>query len=351
MALRFNGTEVENVYFNGTKVERAFFNNTLVYESTIYIDKPTVTGSYIFANAIYEPEISGYDKNQLTIGGITSARNAGTYTVTFTPKKGFAWKDGTTSTVSYTWEIAKRTIAIPSLSATSFTWVEGTTHAVTVNNLDSTYVNQSGTASQTDSSSNIGTNNTVTWSLKFASDTVWTDGTNANKTASWSAKWVDGTSHYKNDFYNRGWNSGMLGFDKYTNAPNGIDWGSASKPYITKINQMGGNLRDGYSAIYVKSSAYLYTVRWDFEFADGAAHSVSAKALYINDIGTGSVMSRNYGNSESMVTAASGTVYGNTKGDPDYWPSSDSAAYPCFKSSSVSSTQQIECHITRIYHT
>ncbi len=347
MALQFNGTEVENVYFNGTKVERVFFNNTLVYESTIYIDKPTVTGSYIFANAVYEPEIVGYDENQLTVGGITSARNAGTYTVTFTPKKGFAWKDGTTLTVSYTWDIAKRSIVIPALSETSFSWVEGTSHAVTVNNLDSTYVNQSGTASQTDSSSNIGTNNTVTWSLKFASDTVWSDDTTANKSASWSTKWVNGTSHYKNDIYNSGWHDGtVIGVSISESAgrsPGTLDLGGSSQPYICHKRAKYG---DALEYIYVKDTKYLTNLRWVFKWSDNTAREVTAAIVTLSS-STKYATSYNYKestgkNTTAKVTAASGTVYGVTP------IQSDSSSIPALTTTNF---VLAAFYITRIYHT
>ena len=43
----------------------------------------------------------------MTIGGTTSATNAGTYTVTFTPKGNYKWSDGTTTAKSVTWKIGK----------------------------------------------------------------------------------------------------------------------------------------------------------------------------------------------------------------------------------------------------
>lgn len=238
MALKFNSTEVENVYFDATKVDRVFHNGTLVYESTIYVDKPTVSGSFTYDKGTKTATITGYDSAAMTISGAQSAIEAGTYHVYFTLNKGYAWTDGTTNKLDLTWSIAKRAITIPSLSATSFTWVEGTSHSVTVKNVDTNYVSQSGTTSQTDSSSNIGTKNTVTWSLKNTSSTYWTDSTTANKTATWSASWVDGTSHYTNDLYNRGWNSGKLTRGAIGSDPiyyTTVDWGSASKPYITAV--------------------------------------------------------------------------------------------------------------------
>ena len=240
MALYVNNKEIENVYFKGTKIERVFANGKMVYEATIYVDKPTVTGAYTYNTVAQAPTISGYDEAAMTISGTQSATEAGTYHVYFTLNKGYAWKDGTTNVLDFAWTIAKRSIAIPTLSTASFTWVEGNTHAVTVSGLDTTYASQSGTLSQTDSSSNIGKANTVTWALKNTASCAWSDGTTGNKTASWKATWVNGTSHYKTDLYNSGWNSGLLTAGSNNHATATVNWGSASQPYITAYGSMSG---------------------------------------------------------------------------------------------------------------
>lgn len=240
MALKFNNTEVENVYFNGTKVDRVFFNNTLVYESTICVDKPTVSGAFTYDKGTKQPTITGYDSAAMTINGAQSAVEAGTYHIYFTLNKGYAWKDGTTSKLDLTWSIAKRAITIPSLSATSFTWVEGNSHSVTVTNLDTNYVTQSGTLSQTDSSSNIGAKYTVTWSLKNTNSTYWVGGSTAAQSATWGVYWVNGTSHYSNDLYNCGWNSGLLTAGSGSSATATVNWGDASQPYIKAVGSTSG---------------------------------------------------------------------------------------------------------------
>ena len=352
MAIFVNNVEADNVYFGEKQLDHVYVNEVMVYESTVYIDKPTVTGAYTFNNATQAAVISNYDSSQVTLEGTTSAKSAGTYAVKFTPKKGYAWKDGTTSTVSYTWTIAKRSITIPSLSATSFTWVEGTTHSVVVKNLDTSYVSQSGTLSQTDASSNLDKSNTVTWTLKYPSDTKWTDNTSANKTASWSSKWVNGTSHYKNDLYNRGWNSGLLGFMKYKTTDTDIDWGGASKPYITKKNVVSTS--DHLSIIYYNNTNYLLKTKWEYEFVGDTAYcKAKAVATYIDELGkTGSSSKREYGNSEAASEEVRGTVYGNKTGDSTYWPTDLTKLCPAFNVPTAGQTAHptLECHITRVYH-
>ncbi len=53
----------------------------------------------------------GYDTEKMEMAGETSAQNAGTYTVTFTPKMGYTWADGMSDARSATWSIAKYDLA------------------------------------------------------------------------------------------------------------------------------------------------------------------------------------------------------------------------------------------------
>lgn len=184
MPLRVNGVEIEHVIFKAPginqEIDQLYANSTLVFESTIYVAKPTISGSYTFDNAAKSPTITGYDSAAMTKSGTESATAAGTYTVTFTLKKGYAWTDGTTAAVSLNWTIAKRSITIPSISNTSKTF-NTAAQSPTISNVTSGYVTQSGTSSAT----NAG-NYTVTWALKYPASTQWTDKTTANKTGSWS---------------------------------------------------------------------------------------------------------------------------------------------------------------------
>ena len=286
MPLIVNGVEVEHVIFKAPginqEVDEVYANSTLVFVSTIFVAKPTISGSFTFDNSAKSPTITGYDAAAMTKTGTESATAAGSYTITFTPNAGYAWTDGTTSAVSLTWSIAKRKITIPSISnttktynasaqsptianvdssyvtqsgtasatnagsysvtwalkysasttwtdnttanktgdwsigkmsitipilsgTTSFAFIEGTTRTVSVSNVNSTYVTQSGTTSASAQNTY-----TVTWALKNTSNTQWTDKTTANKSANWSITWVNGTSHYTADLYNKGWGSSNL---------------------------------------------------------------------------------------------------------------------------------------------
>lgn len=283
MSLFYHGTEVKKVVYHGTDLDYVYYHGTKVFESTIYVPKPSLSGSFMFDNTVKAPQIVGFNSAAMVQSGTASATAAGTYTVTWTLKAGYAWTDGTTAAYSQTWSIAKRAVAVPTLKNTTFTWAYGKTFAPTVNGMASAYVTQGGTASSTNAgsysvtwslkypasttwadgttanksaswkvnkltltipsmsgstnfafvegvnrlasvanynstyetqsgtltASAIGTY-TVSWVLKYSANTQWSDGTTSTKSATWKIAWVDGTSHYANDLFNRGWNAGAF---------------------------------------------------------------------------------------------------------------------------------------------
>lgn len=97
----------------------------LTAEPSTPIDVPTVSGTLTYTGEAQSPTWSGYDEEEMTIGGETSGTNAGTYTATFTPKAGYKWSDGTNTAKSVRWSIGKATPTL-TLSPTSLSLV-GTT--------------------------------------------------------------------------------------------------------------------------------------------------------------------------------------------------------------------------------
>lgn len=146
-----------------------------------FVAKPTVTGAYTFDNASKSAVINGYDAKAMTISGTQTATSAGTYSLTFTLNKGYMWSDKTKDPVTRSWSITKRSITIPALTNGSHTWAVNRTFAPTISGVNTTYVSQSGTTSSVNAGSW-----TITWTLRFPNDTVWTDNTSGNKTATWS---------------------------------------------------------------------------------------------------------------------------------------------------------------------
>ena len=68
---------------------------------------PAQSGTLTYTGSAQSPQWSNYDSNKLTIGGTSTATNAGSYAATFTPKANYQWSDGSTSAKSATWAIGK----------------------------------------------------------------------------------------------------------------------------------------------------------------------------------------------------------------------------------------------------
>lgn len=61
--------------------------------TALFIEMPTISGDLTYNGETQSPKLNGYDENTMVLGGTTSAVNAGTYTLTVTPKANYQWKD------------------------------------------------------------------------------------------------------------------------------------------------------------------------------------------------------------------------------------------------------------------
>lgn len=68
---------------------------------------PAQSGTLTYTGSAQSPQWTNYDSNKLTIGGTSTATNAGSYAATFTPKANYQWSDGSTSAKSVAWAIGK----------------------------------------------------------------------------------------------------------------------------------------------------------------------------------------------------------------------------------------------------
>ena len=68
---------------------------------------PSQSGTLTYTGSAQSPSWSNYDSAQLTIGGVTSGTNAGSYNATFTPTANYRWSDGSTTAKTVTWTIGK----------------------------------------------------------------------------------------------------------------------------------------------------------------------------------------------------------------------------------------------------
>jgi len=134
---------------------------------------PSQSGSLTYTGKTLTPNWANYDSSQLSIGGTTSATNAGTYTATFTPKDGFTWADGSVTAKSVNWTIGKAAGSV-TLSKTSISLSVGESTTISVSRLGDGAISVQGTISSSGkkvSTSISGTSVTVT-GLKEGTTTV-----------------------------------------------------------------------------------------------------------------------------------------------------------------------------------
>ena len=138
---------------------------------------PTQSGALTYNGQAQSPSWNSYNPDTMTLGGVTTGTNAGTYTATFTPKDKYKWSDGTTDAKSVTWTIGKASMAVPSQSGT-LTYT-GSAQSPTWANYDSGKMTLGGTTSGTNAGSY---NATFTPGANYK----WNDGTTNAKTVAWT---------------------------------------------------------------------------------------------------------------------------------------------------------------------
>ena len=83
---------------------------------------PAQSGTLTYTGGAQSPAWSGYDTGKMTLGGVTSGTNAGSYNATFTIKNTalYCWPDGSTTPRTVAWNIGKAAGA-SSINPTSIT--------------------------------------------------------------------------------------------------------------------------------------------------------------------------------------------------------------------------------------
>ena len=105
------GNQVVTVSYTENGVtQTATFNVTVNRKS---VTKPTWKSNLTYTGSAQSVSNTSYWNNYntsyMTIGGTTSATNAGTYIATFTPGSNYRWTDGTTTAINVNWTINKAT--------------------------------------------------------------------------------------------------------------------------------------------------------------------------------------------------------------------------------------------------
>ena len=138
---------------------------------------PSQNGTLTYNGQAQSPSWNAYNPDALTLGGVTTGTNAGTYTATFTPKGKYKWADGTQTAKEVTWTINAATMTIPTQS-NSLTYT-GSAQSPTWNNYDNGKMTLGGTTSGTNAGSY---NATFTPKTNYK----WADGSTGAKTVAWS---------------------------------------------------------------------------------------------------------------------------------------------------------------------
>ena len=105
-ALSAVGTQTITVSYTERGITKTTTLTVTVERKTI-TSVPSQSGSLTYTGSAQSPSWSNYDTSQLTIGGVTSGTNAGSYSATFTPTANYRWSDGTTTAKTVSWTIGK----------------------------------------------------------------------------------------------------------------------------------------------------------------------------------------------------------------------------------------------------
>ena len=81
---------------------------------------PSQSGTLTYTGSAQSPQWNNYDSSKMTLGGVTSGTNAGSYNATFTPTANYRWSDGTTTVKKVSWTIGKAAGSL-SITPTSLT--------------------------------------------------------------------------------------------------------------------------------------------------------------------------------------------------------------------------------------
>ena len=168
---------------------------------------PSQSGTLTYSGSAQSPSWSNYNSAQLTLGGVTSGTNAGSYNATFTPTANYRWSDGTTTAKTVSWTIGKAAGSL-SISPTSMTLDMSSTSktiAVTRAGDGTISATSSNTAAATVSVS--GTTVTVTGKANGSATITVSVGAGTNHTAPANKTCAVTVSFLDDTFANNDWSA------------------------------------------------------------------------------------------------------------------------------------------------
>lgn len=274
---------------------------------TIY-DVPSQTGAIVYDGTSKTPTWANYDTDKLTIGGVTTGTNVGSYNATFTPKSNYKWLDGSVEAKTVAWSIVQELLTVPAQSGTlTYDGTEKT--PVLDSNYDSTLMTLSGDTAAT----NAGTY-TLTVSLTDATNYRWTDGTATPKTVSWTIGRSVISVVPSQD--------GTL---TYTGNAQTVQWSNYNSAQLTLDGTTVGTDAGTYTAVFTPKSNYTWSdgidaknVTWEIGKAAGGV-TLSKDSITLNTstmtdtftytrLGDGAVTVTSSDSTKATVSDSSGTV-------------------------------------------
>jgi hypothetical protein len=226
---------------------------------------PAQSGTLTYTGSAQSPTWSNYDSAKLTIGGVTSGTDAGTYSTTFTPTSNYQWSGGSTSAKTVTWTIGRATITVPTQYTQTYTGY--TQYAY----YDSSTMTASGTYSATDAG-------TYTATLTPQSNYQWSDGSTYGVDVTWtiyratiSVPTQSGSLTYTGSSQSPTWS----GYDSAKMTYAGTKTAVKAGTYTSKFTP-----RDNYQ--WSDGTTSTKTATWTIEKATGSITSVSPESLTLN---------------------------------------------------------------------
>lgn len=232
---------------------------------------PSQSGTLSYTGSAQSPAWNSYNPDTLTLSGVTTGTDAGTYTAIFTPKEGYSWADGTNAAKEVTWTIGRASIsAVPSQSGSlAYT---GDSQSPSWSGYDTAKMTIGGTTSGTNAGS---------YDASFTPNAnyQWSDGTTGAKTASWSiGRATISTTPSQ---------SGTL---TYTGSEQSPSWSNYDSAKLTLGGTTAGTNAGSYNATFTPTSNYKWsdgstsakTVAWTIGKAAGSL-SLSKTSLTLGD--------------------------------------------------------------------
>lgn len=176
------GTDTVVIYYTESGITKST-TVSITVNNEVLPNVPSQSGTLTYTGSSQSPTWSNYDSSKLTLGGVSSATNAGNYTATFMPAAGYCWSDGTTTAKSVGWSIEKAAGSL-SISKTSIT-LNSSTKSTTFT------VTRAGNGTITATS-----NNTSVAAASVSGTTVTVSSVNSTTgTATITVKVAAGTNH------------------------------------------------------------------------------------------------------------------------------------------------------------